>query len=171
MFFKNKLTLIDRSIDLVGYLFKTLFDIFKMNINNIFNLFNDQPDQSQDDETSLLVDFSEHPFYWIGGFNKVIANHSYFQQYTVKMFKDASPSLDEDEMEKAGNHLMFEKAWEYIKDIKLNNQFHVECLGKKASFGFCKNLEYTVQHFEQYEEYEKCALLKGIEVKVKEFLR
>lgn len=36
MFFKNKLTLIDRSIDLVGYLFKTPFDIFKMNINSIF---------------------------------------------------------------------------------------------------------------------------------------
>jgi hypothetical protein len=173
MFFKNKLTLIDRSILLIGYLFKTLFSIFKMNINHIFDLFNDQSLQSndEDDETSLLVDFSEHPFYWIGGFNKVIANHSYFQQYTVKMFKDASPSLDEDEVELAGNHLMFEKAWGYIKDIKLTNQFHVECLGKKASFGFCKNLEYAVQHFEQFEEYEKCALLKDIEIKVKEFLK
>ena len=168
MFLKNKLTLINISIKLVGNLLGTLFSIFKMNINNIFNLFSDQP---QDDETELLVDFSEHPLYWIGGFNKVIANHSYFQQYTVKMFKDASPSLDEDEVEAAGNHLMFEKAWEHIKDIKLSNPFHIECLSKKASLGFCKNLEYAVQHFEQFEEYEKCALLKGIEVKVKEFLK
>jgi hypothetical protein len=87
------------------------------------------------------------------------------------MFKDASPSLDEDDVERAGNHLMFEKAWEYIRDIKLNNQFHIECLGKKASYEFGKNLEYAVRHFEQFEEYEKCALLKGIEVKVKEFLK
>jgi hypothetical protein len=168
MFFKNKLTLTNKSINLVGHLFKTLFDIFKMNINNIFDLFSNQP---QDDETSLLVDFSEHPFYWIGGFNKIISNHSYFKQYAVKMFKNASPSLDEDEVEQAGNHMMFEKAWEYIKNVKLNNQFHIECLGKKASFGFCKNLEYAVQYFEQFEEYEKCALLKGIELKVKEFLK
>lgn len=171
MLLKNKLTLIDKSINLICYLFKTPFDIFKMNIDNIFSLFSDQSDQSQDDETSLLVDFSEHPFYWIGGFNKVIANHSYFQQYTIKMFKNASPSLDENEMEKAGNHLMFEKAWEYIKYIKLNNQFHVECLGKRASFEFSNNLEHAVKHFEQFEEYEKCALLKGIELKVKEFLK
>ena len=171
MFLKNKFNLFKQVFELSSHLFKTLFNIFKMNLDNIFNLFSDQPDQQPEDDTSLLVDFSEHPFYWIGGFNKVIANHSYFQQYTIKMFKDASPSLDEDEVERAGNHLMFEKAWEYIKDIKLNNQFHVECLGKKASFGFCKNLEYAVQHFEQFEEYEKCALLKGIEVKVKEFLR
>jgi hypothetical protein len=171
MFFKDKLTLINKSIELIGYSFETLFNIFKMNINNIFNLFSDQSDQLPDDETSLLIDFSEHPFYWIGGFNKVMANHSYFKQYTVKMFKDASPSLDEDDVERAGNHLMFEKAWEYIRDIKLNNQFHIECLGKKASYEFGKNLEHAVQHFEQFEEYEKCALLKGIEVKVKEFLK
>jgi hypothetical protein len=171
MFFKNKLTLINGFIRLIGYLFKTFFNIFKMNINSIFNLFSDQSDQLQDDETSLLVDFSEHPLYWIGGFNKVIANHSYFRQYTVKMFKNSTPSLDEDEVERAGNHLMFEKAWEYIKNIKLNNQFHIECLGKKASSEFCDNLGYAVQHFEQFEEYEKCALLKGIEIKVQEFLK
>jgi hypothetical protein len=168
MFLTNKSTLVNIFIKLIDYLSKTLFSIFKMNINSIFNLFNEQ---SQDDETSLLIDFSEHPFYWIGGFNKIIANHSYFKQHAVKMFKNVSPSLDEDEVEQAGNHIMFEKAWGYIKDIKLDNQFHIGCLREKSSYIFCKNLEYAVQHFEQFEEYEKCALLKGIELKVKESLK
>lgn len=170
MFLKNKFSLFKQVFKLSSHLFKTLFNIFKMNLNNIFNLFSDQPDHQPEDDTSLLVDFSEHPFYWIGGFNKVIANHSYFQQYTIKMFKNASSELDEEEVEKAGNHMMFEKAWDYIRDINLNNPFHVECIAKKSSFVLYKNLKETISHFEQLEQYEKCVLLKGIEVKVKEFL-
>ena len=166
MFLKNEFNLFEPIFKLSSYLFKT----FKMNLDNIFNLFSDQPDQQPEDDTSLLVDFSEHPFYWIGGFNKVIANHSYFQQYTIKMFKNASSELDEDEVEKAGNHMMYEKAWDYIKDININNPFHVECIAKKSSFVFYRNLKTSIQHFEQLEQYEKCILLKGIEVKVKEFL-
>jgi hypothetical protein len=166
MFLKNEFNLFEPIFKLSSYLFKT----FKMNLDNIFNLFSDQPDQQPEDDTSLLVDFSEHPFYWIGGFNKVIANHSYFQQYTIKMFKNASSELDEDEVEKAGNYMMYEKAWDYIKDININNPFHVECIAKKSSFVFYRNLKTSIQHFEQLEQYEKCILLKGIEVKVKEFL-
>jgi len=171
MFFKDKLTLINKSIKLIDYLFKTFFNIFKMNINNIFNLFNDQSDQLQDDETSLLIDFSEHPFYWIGGFNKIIANHSYFQKYATEVVKGTSLEKNEEEINIAGDRLMFEKAWGYICNINLTNQFHIECLGKKSSFEFIKNLKLSIQHFEQSEEYEKCALLKDIESKIKYFLK
>ena len=42
-----------------------------MNLDRIFNSF-DNENYNSDDESSLLVDFSEHPLYWIGGFNKII---------------------------------------------------------------------------------------------------
>jgi hypothetical protein len=52
-----------------------------MNLNKIFDLFDKE--YNANDESSLLVDFSEHPLFWIGGFNKLISNHLFFKQYTV----------------------------------------------------------------------------------------
>jgi hypothetical protein len=137
-----------------------------MNINNIFRAFNDD---FEDEETEMLIDFSEHPFYWIGGFNKIIGNHAFFSKYTSKVFKNISPELNVDEIEKAGEHLMFDKAWDYIKNINLDNPFHIECIGKKISDEFLSNLDITIKFYEALEEYEKCALLKNIENKIKEF--
>jgi hypothetical protein len=139
-----------------------------MDVNNIFNLFNEDY-INNDDETSLLIDFSEHPLYKISGFNKIINNHLFFKNYTVKIFKNIPNDLNLEEIEKAGEYLMFEKAWGYIKDINLKNPFHVECICKKVSPDFLENLDISIKFFEEYEEYEKCALLKGIEEKVREF--
>jgi hypothetical protein len=137
-----------------------------MNINNIFRAFDED---FEDEETEMLIDFSEHPFYWIGGFNKIIGNHTFFSKYTSKVFKNISPELNIDDVEKAGEHLMFDKAWGYIKNINLDNPFHIECIGKKASVEFLSNLNIAMAFYEPLEEYEKCALLKNIENKIKEF--
>jgi hypothetical protein len=141
-----------------------------MNIKNIFDAFNSE-NFNNDDETSLLMDFSEHPLFWISGFNKVIDNHLFFTQYTVKTFKSISPDVNIDELEKAGEELMFRKAWGYIKGIDLNKNFHVECLRNKASKDFIYNLQISIQFFEMYEEYEKCALLKNIKDLIEEYLK
>ena len=142
-----------------------------MNLNNIFNLFSNEDEQlNANDDTSLLVDFSEHPLFWISGFNKILDHHLFFKKYTVKTFKNISPDVNIEELERAGERLMFEKAWGYIKDINLDKPFHVECIKNKASKSFIDNLQATILFFEDLEEYEKCALLKHIEDKVKEFL-
>jgi hypothetical protein len=139
-----------------------------MDLNKIFNTFDKE--YNTNDETSLLVDFSEHPLFWIGGFNKIINNHLFFKQYTIKTFKNISPDINIEELEKAGEELMFRKAWNYIKSINLDKTFHVECIKLKADEQFMDNLQTSVLFFEAFEEYEKCALLKGIQDKVKEFL-
>jgi len=139
-----------------------------MNLNKIFDLFDKE--YNANDESLLLVDFSEHPLFWIGGFNKLISNHLFFKQYTVKTFKNISPDINIEELEKAGEELMFRKAWDYIKYINLDKIFHVECLKLKADEQFIKNLQIAISFFEALEEYEKCALLKGIQDKVKKFL-
>ena len=95
-----------------------------MNLKNIFDAFNSE-NFNNDDETSLLMDFSEHPLFWISGFNKVIDNHLFFKQYTVKTFKNISPDVNIDELEKAGEELMFRKAWDYIKNFDLSKNFHI----------------------------------------------
>jgi hypothetical protein len=141
-----------------------------MNIKNIFDAFNSENFQN-DDETSLLMDFSEHPLFWISGFNKIIDNHLFFTQYTVKTFKNISPDINIDELEKAGEELMFRKAWDYIKGIDLSKNFHIECIRNKASRDFIYNLQISIQFFETHEEYEKCALLKGIKDLIEELLK
>jgi hypothetical protein len=139
-----------------------------MNFNNIFNTFSNSEENL--DEVSLPVDFSEHPLYWIGGFNKIISNNIFFIQYVIKHSKNTSPELNLEELEKIGENLMYDKAWDYIKNIKINNVFHIECLKLKADEKFLLALKTSVKHFENLEEYEKCALLKSIEIKVKDFL-
>ena len=141
-----------------------------MNLKNIFDAFNSENFQN-DDETSLLMDFSEHPLFWISGFNKIIDNHLFFKQYTVKTFKNISPDVNIDELEKAGEELMFRKAWDYIKSINLNKSLHMDCIKTKASRDFIYNLQISIQFFEALEEYEKCAHMKDIQNKIEEFLK
>lgn len=145
-----------------------------MNLNSIFELFNSEnEDKFSNDESSLLVDFSEHPLFWISGFNKVIDNHMFFKKYATKAYNQIAEDLkvDIEELEKAGEELMFRKAWDYIKYIKLDNNFHIDCIKLKATDSFVNNLQEAILFFESLEEYEKCALLKGVENKVKEFLK
>ena len=167
MFLKDIKILTNKSIKLIDHFFKIFFNTFKMNIDNIFDLFNNNSEKEHEDDVSLLVDFSEHPFYWIGGFNKIIANHSYFQKYATNIARDISLDFDKNEINDTGYKLMFEKAWVYISNINLSNPFHIECLNKKSSFEFLKNLKMSIDYFEQHEEYEKCILLKNIENQIK----
>ena len=141
-----------------------------MDFNKIFDVFDQNDDQKETDDVSLLVDFSEHPLYWIGGFNKLIANHLFFKKYTAKMFKNMSPDGDIETLERAGEYLMFNRAWDYIKDLNVYNSFHMECLKTKSDDVLYNSLEAAIRFFEDLEEYEKCALLKEIQDKVKEFL-
>jgi hypothetical protein len=144
-----------------------------MNLDNIFGVFNNFDDDSnnQVDETSLLIDFSDHPLYWISGFIKIIDNYTFFTEKTVKMYKNISPDMNIEDLEKGGEELMYRKAWDYIKPFKVDNPFHVECLRIKADSTMVIYLQSSIKFFEALEEYEKCALLKAIENKIKEILK
>lgn len=139
-----------------------------MDINHIFDLFKN--DSQNYDENSLLIDFSEHPMFWISGFNKLLDNHLFFKKYTIKTYKNINPNINIEELEKAGEALMFRKAWDYIKNINLEKPFHIDCLKSKADETFIEHLQLSIDFFENLEEYEKCALLKNIENKIREFL-
>lgn len=141
-----------------------------MDISRIFDLFNNN-ESDQNDDVSLLIDFSDHPLYFIGGFNKVISNHLFFAEYTIKNFQKISPDIDIKELEKAGEELMFRKAWGYIKNLDLNKSFHLDSLKVKADKHMVHNLQISISFFESLEEYEKCAFLKKIENKIEEFLK
>jgi hypothetical protein len=140
-----------------------------MDLNKIFSMFND--DNSKDtDEVNLLVDFSDHPLYWIGGFNKIINNYVFFTQYITKNFNNIPPELNQEEIDIVGITLLFNRSWEYIRRLNLDNSFHIDCLKIKSSESLNNSLEAAIFFFEKIEEYEKCAFLKSIQDKVKDFL-
>jgi hypothetical protein len=138
-----------------------------MDLNKIFNNFFDNTEDN--DETSLLLDFSEHPLYWISGFVKVINNHTFFTKLNKRNFSKIDPSIKIEEIERISDSLLYEKAWGYIKGIKLENPMHVDSLRIKADDKLISSLVETIKYFESIEEYERCAFLKKIEEKVKDF--
>ena len=130
----------------------------------------DDGDSKDTDEVSLLVDFSDHPLYWISGFNKIINNYVFFTQYITKNFNNISPELNQEEIDTIGVTLLFNRSWEYIKRLNLDNPFHIDCLKIKSTESLNDSLEAAILFFEKIEEYEKCAFLKNIQDKVKDFL-
>jgi hypothetical protein len=88
----------------------------------------------------------------------------------AKNFKKIAPDIKLEDTEKLGEIILYNRAWDYIKNINLANPFHVECIKLKASDTLLESLESSIHFFEQLEEYEKCILLKGIQDKVKEFI-
>ena len=139
-----------------------------MDVNKIFDNFKDN--SSESDDTDLLVDFSNHPLYWIGCFVKIIHNHTFFTQHIVKNFNKISPDVMPEDLEKVGETLLYNRAWEQIKNINMNNLFHIECIKFKASPALINSLSEAIKYFESIEEYEKCILLQNILNKTKEFL-
>jgi hypothetical protein len=140
-----------------------------MDLNKIFSMFDDV-DSKDTDEVNLLVDFSDHPLYWIGGFNKIINNYVFFTQYITKNFNNIPPELNQEEIDIVGITLLFNRSWEYIRRLNLDNPFHIDCLKIKSSESLNNSLEAAIFFFEKIEEYEKCAFLKSIQDKVKDFL-
>ena len=141
-----------------------------MDFEKIFGSFDDVNEPEKDsDDVSLLVDFSDHPLYWIGGFTKLISNQLFFEKYTVITFNKIAPDIDIEKLEESSKFMIYDRAWDYIKKIKLDNPLHVDCIKTKANESFLRALESAIKYFENLEEYEKCALLHGIKLKVKEY--
>ena len=141
-----------------------------MDFEKIFDSFGsiNGPEKDSDD-VSLLVDFSDHPLYWIGGFTKLISNQLFFEKYTVISFNKIAPEIDIEKLEETSKFLIYSRAWDYIKKIKLDNPLHIDCIKTKANKPFLDALEASIKFFEELEEYEKCALLHNIKLKVKEY--
>ena len=72
---------------------------------------------------------------------------------------------------------MFKQFLEKVDSLKYNYKKEVlnkkdafrkykECIKNKSSNDFLYNLQISIQFFEAYEEYEKCALMKNIQDKI-----
>ena len=139
-----------------------------MDINKIFGMFGEgedkQPIYSKEDLETMkkLEDFKETPMFKIGMFKKLIFNHISYKDKVISLFKNVKPELEVWELEEAGEHITFERGWDYISQCKLNDERWESCLIVAHDLEFETAIKLTINYFQGIEEYEKCAYLKKI---------
>ena len=136
-----------------------------MDINKIFDLFdNKEPDSQKEkaQQVDVLVDYKNHPLFWVGMFKKLIQNHQTFNDQLLKFFDKLDEELSTVDVDKAGEFLVFNRAYDYIQKVDPDNLVTQEALFRFADIHLSVALELSINYFQEHEEYEKCAHLKKI---------
>lgn len=136
-----------------------------MDPNLVFGLFEDPNDQSES-KVKEIIDFSEHPYVFMGMFTRIILRGDILNDQVIKFFSEINRDLDKDRLQDVNSNLIYNRAYSYIKQLDLSNSFHIETLLDKADTNFIAACNMSIEHFTELEEYEKCALIK----KIKDFI-
>jgi len=135
-----------------------------VDIKKIFGLFEEPQENNKEvsrEEYNQLVDnYKKHPLYWVGMFKKLIYNHNLFNSQLLKFFEKLDEGLDQVDIDRAGEYVVFNKAWEYIKKINPEDKKHQEALYHFSDLHLKIALELAINYFQEQEEYEKCVHLK-----------
>jgi hypothetical protein len=135
-----------------------------VNIDKIFDLFNGKEPDSLKEKAQvadvLIKDYKNHPLFWVGMFKKLIYNHEVFHLQLLKFFDKLDEGLDQVDIDRAGEYVVFTKAWEYIKKIDPNNLQHQEAIYQFSDIHLKTALELAINYFQEQEEYEKCLHLQ-----------
>jgi hypothetical protein len=131
-----------------------------MDLNKLFKLFDfDEPEEKPVIVNNILDD---HPYIYMGLFKKLIINYEMFSQHLFQFMRSTDDNLDIDNIEKAGIHMVYWRAYNHIEKIDLTQDFHVDTIRAYADDKFIDALNKCLQYYEDIEEYEKCAFLKKI---------
>jgi len=134
-----------------------------MNIDKIFNLFNgDEPESLREkaQQVDTLLDYKNHPLFWVGMFKKLIQNHQVFNDQLLQFFDKLDEGLSTVDVDKAGEYVVFNRAWEYIQKVDPDNLVCQEALYRFVDIHLRIALELSINYFQEQEEYEKCIHLK-----------
>jgi hypothetical protein len=141
-----------------------------MTVEDLFNLFSSEDNTLKKDKPPIL-DFTEHPVYWVGMFTKIIKNYKGFDEYIRDIFTNIDPNTDLKESEELGNWIIFNKAWYYIEKLDVSIPFHAENLILGSTPDTIPSLNVAIKYFEQAEEYEKCAHLAKIKSELEDIFK
>ena len=136
---------------------------WSMNIDKIFNLFSkDEPDSLREkaQQIDIALDYKNHPLFWVGMFKKLVQNHQVFNNQLLKFFDKLDEGLNTVDVDKAGEYVVFNRAWEYIQKVDPDNLVAQEALYRFSDIHLKVALELSINYFQKHEEYEKCSHLK-----------
>lgn len=137
------------------------------NLDKIFDLFSANEELDGINST-IQIDFTQTPIYWIGMYKKLVLNHINFNKKVLQFFKQSNQELDVEDMKDAGEFVVYNRAWHYIQNVNIDNKEHIIALEKYSDEYLDTALKLGISFFEQHEQYERCALLKKILDKVEE---
>jgi ASC-1-like (ASCH) protein len=131
-----------------------------MDPDKIFGLFGDY---DKNESGRILEDIRESVSFRLGLFTKIIFNHINFSNKVVEFFKRANTEFDTDDIKNAGEFVVYNKAWLYVKNIDVKDSKTFEELKTIQSLELITALRLSIHFFEEIEEYEKCAHLKKLQ--------
>jgi hypothetical protein len=141
-----------------------------INLDNIFSLFSPEGEIGKDSD-KVFIDLTQNPVYLIGMYKKLVINYAKSSHKIVESLRILNPQLDPQDVVEAGDYILFNKAYEYIGNITLDNPEHIKTLNKLSDDDLIFTLEYGIQYFIKEEQYENCHHLTEILKKIKEFLK
>ena len=145
-----------------------------MDVDKIFGLFNNKEPESLQEEDEIadkLLDYQEHPLFWVGMFKKLIHNHNNFNRKVVNFLSKVDDEmLDLHDVEEAGEFIVFNRAWFWISKIDIQDRICQEAILHFSDEFLETYLNLSISYFQEFEEYEKCAHLKKIHDLVKKLL-
>ena len=126
-----------------------------MDWEKVFSLFGVE----EEDTTESLEDFRNTPFFKIRMFMKLIQNGMNFKKQVLLFFKKSNNELNEAEIDKAGDYMMYVRAFYWVEQLELDkmNELDMKYIDVNDLM-MCIN--HSILYFEGNEEYEKCAVLK-----------
>jgi len=145
----------------------------RVDADKIFGLFNGEEPESLPEKAKMadaLLDFKEHPLFWVGMFKKLIHNHKTFNRKVMNFFSQMDEELDLYDVEQAGEFVVYNRAWFWISKIDIQVSSHQDALLHYADEYLLTYVKFAISYFEEFEEYEKCAQLVKIQNLLKELL-
>ena len=145
----------------------------RVDADKIFGLFNGEEPESLPEKAKMadaLLDFKEHPLFWVGMFKKLIHNHKTFNRKVINFFSQMDEELDLYDVEQAGEFVVYNRAWFWISKIDIQVSSHQDALLHYTDEYLLTYVKFTISYFEELEEYEKCAQLVKIQNLLKELL-
>ena len=136
-----------------------------VNINKIFNLFDGEEPNSLQEKAEIvdkLLNYKEHPLFWVGMFKKLIHNHKLIDHKIINFFSEMEEELDLYDVEQAGEFITYNRAWFWISKIDIQDRKCQEAILHYTDEFLETYLKFAISYFEEFEEYEKCAHLKKI---------
>ena len=132
-----------------------------INLDNIFSLFSPDGEIGKNND-KVFIDLTQNPIYWIGMYKKIILNYVRSRHKHVKFLQSIAPDIDSYEVGETGDFIILNRAYSYIQNINLSNEFHTELLISSGDDDFEFSLQLGIKYFEKLEEFEKCYHLKEI---------
>ena len=139
-----------------------------MDIGKIFQSF--RSGSFGGDDNSLKYKVDENPIVLLGMFKKLIQNNIVFTKKIETHLGKSLKDIDKKQIRKAGELVVYNRAWNYISKIDINNEMNLDALRLTSNKDLKKCLNLAIYFFEGFEEYEKCNHIKKILDKVEIFL-